>query len=48
MNGPALGFGQSLAFACDLIVAQDDAGIGYQMVGFLQREINGGEDPTTL
>ena len=25
VNGPALGFGQSLAFACDLIVAQDDA-----------------------
>jgi enoyl-CoA hydratase len=25
VNGPALGFGQSLAFACDLIVARDDA-----------------------
>jgi enoyl-CoA hydratase len=25
VNGPAYGFGQSLAFACDLIVAQDDA-----------------------
>lgn len=25
-----------------------DAGIGYEMVGFLQREANGGEDPTTL
>jgi len=121
VNGPALGFGQSLAFACDLIVARDDAvfmdhhigaeipgrarsfsnvpgdggaaliplfmtppkakeylmlakgaytlawtkrlcnrhvveqlnrvldaGVGYEMVGFLQREANGGEDPDTL
>lgn len=82
MNGPAFGFGQSLAFACDLIdakvdemvqglLAKDaytlawtkrlcnrhvveqlnrflDAGIGYEMVGFLQREALGGEDPQSL